>query len=57
MNAGLRTGEGFSDIMKSVDGADQLRTEARGFPVIWITDDVRPGRSTEQWLNVLLKKN
>ena len=51
------TGEEFSDIMKSVEGADQLRTEARGFPVIWITDDVRPGRSTEQWLNVLLKKN
>ena len=51
------TGEGFSDIMKSVEGADQLRTEAGGFPVIWITDDVRPGRSTEQWLNVLQKKN
>ena len=51
------TGERFSDILKSVEGADQLRTETGGFPVFWITDDVRPGRSAEQWLNVLLKKN
>jgi len=22
----------------------------------WVTEDVRPGRSTEKWLNVLVKR-
>ncbi|MBR2726418.1 MAG: methyltransferase domain-containing protein [Solobacterium sp.] len=39
----------FADFMTDIDG---LHVEEQ-----WITEDVRPGRSSELWLNLLLRKN
>ena len=49
------TEERFRDLLKSVREEEML-TDSGEFPVFWITGDVRPGRSGEKWLNILLKK-
>ena len=49
------TEERFRDLLKSVR-EEELLTDSGEFPVFWITGDVRPGRSGEKWLNILLKK-
>lgn len=42
------TPDTFSDFIKDVE---QIRIEEE-----WLTDDVRPGREREKWLNLILKK-
>lgn len=42
------TPDTFSDFIKDVA---QIRIEEE-----WLTDDVRPGREREKWLNLILKK-
>ena len=42
------TPDTFSDFIKDVE---QIRIEEE-----WLTDDVRPGREKEKWLNLILKK-
>ena len=42
------TQDTFSDFIKDVE---QIRIEEE-----WLTDDVRPGREKEKWLNLILKK-
>ena len=42
------TQDTFSDFIKDVE---QIRIEEE-----WLTDDVRPGREREKWLNLILKK-
>ena len=42
------TPDTFSDFIKDVE---QIRIEEE-----WITDDVRPGKEKEKWLNLILKK-
>ena len=53
---GERNGRHFSDFTE-----DTFRAMAAGVPALaieqlWITGDVRPGRSAEQWLNLILRK-
>lgn len=42
------TPDTFSDFIKDVE---QIQIEEE-----WLTDDVRPGREKEKWLNLILKK-
>ena len=42
------TSEGFAEYMKDFPELDIIN--------VWISDDVRPGRSDEKWLNLILKK-
>ena len=53
---GLRNGRYFTDM----DNAkfDDFISQYPNITVeeLWVTGDVRPGRSNEQWLNVILRK-
>ena len=40
--------DSFKNFIKNVDNIS--------IEEYWITDDVRPGRETEKWLNLLLRK-
>lgn len=53
---GIRSGRYFIDFTEGsfgelMEGIPSLRTVE-----IWITNDVRPGRGDERWLNILLEK-
>lgn len=53
---GERNGRYFTDFME-----DTFQEFIKGIPKLtieeyWITDDVRPGRSDEKWLNLILRK-
>lgn len=53
---GERNGRYFTDFME-----DTFREFMKGIPELtieeyWITDDVRPGRGDERWLNLILRK-
>ena len=54
---GMRNGRYFTDM----DNAkfDDFISQYPNITVeeLWVTGDVRPGRSNEQWLNVILRKN
>lgn len=54
--SGERNGRYFTDLTE--DGLDLLLNEVGGFCIekLWITSDVRPGRDSEKWLNVILRK-
>ena len=54
--SGERNGRFFTDMTE--DSFDRLLEDTGGFEIIrlWITSDVRPGRDSEKWLNVLLRK-
>ena len=53
---GERNGRFFTDLDE--EGLSRLLKEVGGLAVkeLWITEDVRPGRGEEKWLNVLLTK-
>ena len=38
---------------------DKLLKDVNTFDIMemWVTDDVRPGRAEEKWLNMILRKN
>lgn len=53
---GERNGRYFTDFME-----DTFQEFMKGIPELtieeyWITDDVRPGRGDERWLNLILRK-
>ena len=53
---GERNGRYFTDLTEEIfaefiKGMAGLRIEK-----MWITDDVRPGRGEEKWLNIILRK-
>lgn len=48
------TEENFRAFLKTVKDSDRLISG--NFPVYWISNDRRPERSNEKWLNILLKK-
>lgn len=53
---GMRNGRYFRDFTEP-----ELRSFLSSFPELeiielWTSGDVRPGRETEQWLNVLLQR-
>lgn len=50
------TRESFLGFLDTVPGHGDLIIGQEGFPDIWVTGDVRPGRGSEQWLNIMLKK-
>ena len=54
--SGERNGRFFTDMTEESFG--RLLEDTGGFEIIrlWITSDVRPGRDSEKWLNVLLRK-
>lgn len=54
--SGERNGRYFTDLDEA--GLERLLAQVPGLSVkeIWITGDVRPGRSEEKWLNVLLTR-
>jgi len=54
--SGERNGRFFTDMTEESFG--RLLEDTGGFDIIrlWITSDVRPGRDSEKWLNVLLRK-
>ena len=54
--SGERNGRYFTDMTEESFG--KLLRDIGGFDVIrlWITSDVRPGRDSEKWLNVILRK-
>ena len=54
--SGERNGRFFTDMTE--DSFDRLLEDTGGFEIIrlWITSDVRPGRDSEKWLNVILRK-
>ena len=53
---GIRNGRYFTDINE--ERLHSLLQEVKGFTPIelWISEDVRPGREEEKWLNCILKK-
>lgn len=55
--SGERNGRYFTDMTE--DSLGQLLRDVGGFNIVrmWITADVRPGRDSEKWLNVVLRKN
>lgn len=55
--SGYRNGRFFTDLTEN--SFDLLRKTCPGLELIeqWRTGDVRPGRETEQWLNLLLRKS
>lgn len=48
------TEENFMAFLETVKDSDRLSVEK--FPVFWVSNDRRPERSDEKWLNILLKK-
>lgn len=54
--SGERNGRFFTDMTEESFG--RLLEDVGGFEIIrlWITSDVRPGRDSEKWLNVILRK-
>ena len=54
--SGEKRGRYFTDMTE--ESFEQLLKDVGGFSVIkmWITSDVRPGRDSEKWLNVILRK-
>ncbi len=53
--SGMRNGRFFTDFTEDsfrmfITGVEQLTMEK-----LWITDDVRPGRQDEKWLNLILR--
>lgn len=55
--SGERDGRYFTDMTEKtfadfMDGMQELRTEEE-----WVTNDARPGRESEKWLNLILRKN
>jgi hypothetical protein len=42
------TEETFSDFLKDIPGISMEE--------LWVTNDVRPGRGEEKWLNLILRK-
>ena len=53
---GARNGRYFTDMTE--EKMDRLLKDVNIFDVIemWVTDDVRPGRAEEKWLNMILRK-
>ena len=51
---GMRGGRWFTDLDE--DALQTLVVEGLSTERVWITQDVRPGRSEEKWLNCLLRK-
>ncbi len=53
---GLRGGRYFTDMTEKT--LETLLVEVPGYEVreLWVTPDVRPGRETEFWLNVILQR-
>ena len=54
---GERNGRYFTDMTE--EKMEKLLQEVSVFHTeeLWISEDVRPGREDEKWLNIILRKN
>ena len=54
---GEPSGRYFTDMTERK--MDKLLKDVNTFDIMemWVTDDVRPGRAEEKWLNMILRKN
>lgn len=54
--SGMRNGRYFTDITEETAEDIIKKVESLMIEEVWISSDVRPGRSEEKWLNLILRK-
>jgi len=54
---GMRNGRYFTDLTEQALEAIVEQSEGMNVIKMWISTDVRPGRSEEKWLNAIIKKD
>ncbi len=54
--SGMRNGRFFTDLTEKTAEDISGKVESLAVEEEWITSDVRPGRSEEKWLNIILRR-